>query len=548
MLRRRYLVGGLSVVATAMLALAAIFAGGLGTAPRLAKAASSSGAVREVSSSVQHGVSPAARDLPAQATAFRGTPDRPLLSHALSAGPDVPDGALQTTAGAPLAATQGVGFGGMGLGAGDLAGFCNCAPPDPNLAVGATQVVQIVNTGFAVFSKTGTLAAGFPKAINTLWSSLGNVPCANNDDGDPIAQYDQVAGRWIITQFSVTNGGTVGFWQCVAVSTTSDATGTYNLYTFNYGTTPFNDYPKLGVWSDGYYITYNIFNNGQTFAGPKTCAWDRTAMDNGAASATQVCFQLGTSVNSILPADLDGTIAPAAGTPNFQISLGSNALNFFKFHADFVNTANSTYTGPTSIPVAAFTTACNGGTCITQPGTNNQLDSLADRLMYRLAYRKFADGHESLLVNHSVRASGTKRTQVDGVRWYELRNPSAGTPTVFQQGTFSPDSTNRWMGSIAMDKLGNIRLGYSASSGSVAPSVRFTGRVPTDALGTMEAEVVAKAGVGSQTGTLHRWGDYSAIQVDPTDDCTFWYTNEYLKASGSFNWSTWITSFKMPGC
>ncbi|HST88812.1 MAG TPA: hypothetical protein VLJ14_10570 [Ktedonobacterales bacterium] len=545
MLRRRYLVGGLSVVATAMLALAAIFAGGLGAAPRLAKAASSSGAVREVSSSFQHGVSPAARDLPAQATAFKGTPDRPLLSPALAAGPDQPDGALQTKAGAPLAATQGLGFGGMGLGAGDLAGFCNCAPPDPNLAVGATQVVQIVNTGFAVFNKTtGALAAGFPKAINTLWSNFGGG-CQTNDDGDPIAQYDQINGRWIITQFSVS---TTPFLQCVAVSTTSDATGTYNLYSFNYGNTQFNDYPKLGVWPDGYYITFNIFNNGQTFAGPKTCAWDAAAMRSGAASATQVCFQLGTSVASILPADMDGTIAPAAGTPNFQISLGSNALNFFKFHVDFVNTANSTYTGPTSIPVAAFTQACSGGTCVTQPGTNNKLDSLADRLMYRLAYRKLSNGQESLLVDHSVKVSGNNRSQVDGVRWYELRNPSAGTPTVFQQGTFSPDSTNRWMGSIAMDKLGNIGLGYSASSGSVAPSVRFTGRVPTDAAGTMEAEVVAKAGVGSQTGTLHRWGDYSAIQVDPSDDCTFWYTNEYLKASGSFNWSTWITSFKMPGC
>src|SRR5690349_6338649 len=180
MLRRRYLVGGLSVVATVMLALAAIFAGGLGTAPRLAKAASSSGAVREVSSSVQHGVSPAARDLPAQATAFRGTPDRPLLSPALSAGPDVPDGALQTTAGAPLAATQGVGFGGMGLGAGDLAGFCNCAPPDPNLAVGATQVVQIVNTGFAVFNKTTGAIIGTSHAINSLWANFGGG-CQTND-------------------------------------------------------------------------------------------------------------------------------------------------------------------------------------------------------------------------------------------------------------------------------------------------------------------------------------------------------------------------------
>ena len=480
---------------------------------------------------------------------FRGAPDRPLLIPALNTGPVQPDPIAQTTTGPLVSTTNGLNFDGIGDTSNTPANPCNCAPPDTNGAVGATQYVQIVNTAFGVYDKTtGALTAGFPKAINTLWSSLGNVPCANNNDGDPIVAYDQAAGRWIITQFSVTNGGSVGYWQCVAVSQTSDATGAYNLYTFDYGTVQFVDYPKLGVWSDGYYITYNIFNNGQTFAGPKTCAWDRTAMINGAASATQVCFQLGTSVNSILPADLDGSIAPPTGAPNFQLSLGSNSLNFFKFHADFVNTANSTLTGPTSIPVASFSQACSGGTCIPQPSTSNKLDSLADRLMYRLAYRRFSDGHEALVVTHSVVVSGSKRSQVDGVRWYELRNPSAGTPTVFQQGTFSPDSTNRWMGSIGMDKNGDIALGYSASSGSVFPSIRYTGRVPTDTAGTMEAENSIFAGSFSQTGTLHRWGDYSAMQIDPSDDCTFWYTNEYLPANGSFNWATRIASFKFSSC
>jgi len=168
--------------------------------------------------------------------------------------------------------------------------------------------------------------------------------------------------------------------------------------------------------------------------------------------------------------------------------------------------------------------------------------------MYRLAYRHFADGHESLVVNHSVKVGGTKHTEVDGVRWYELRNPN-GTPTVFQQGTFAPsDGVSRWMGSIAMDKLGNIALGYSASSSSVFPSIRYTGRVPTDTAGMMEAENTITIGGGSQNGNLHRWGDYSAMTVDPVDDCTFWYTSEYEKTSGSFNWSTRIASFKLPGC
>ena len=364
-----------------------------------------------------------------------------------------------------------------------------------------------------------------------------------------------------MTQFSVTGGSTSGYWQCVAVSTTSDATGTYNRYAFNYGTTQFNDYPKLGVWPDGYYITYNIFN-GNTFSGAKLCAFDRVSMLSGLA-ATQQCFQLGTSFGGVLPSDLDGASStlgaggsglPPTGTPNLLFNFGANALNLWKFHVDFANTANTTLTGPTSIPVAAFSAACSGGgSCIAQPGTNNLLDSLADRLMYRVAYRHFADGHESVLINHSVFVSGSRKSQVTGVRWYELRNPSggtlsSGTPTVFQQGTFSPDGVSRWMGSIAQDKNGDIALGYSASSGSVYPSIRYTGRVPTDAAGTMEAENTIFSGTASQTGTLHRWGDYSALAVDPANDCTFWYTNEYIPAAGSFNWSTRIASFKFASC
>jgi hypothetical protein len=229
------------------------------------------------------------------------------------------------------------------------------------------------------------------------------------------------------------------------------------------------------------------------------------------------------------------------------MNFGANSLNLWKFHVDFANSANTTFTGPTNIAVSAFNAACSGGgACIPQPGTNNKLDSLADRLMYRLAYRNRA-GVESLVVNQSVTV-GNKRNGITSVRWYELRNPN-GTPSVFQQGTLSTsDGIHRWMGSIAMDKQGNIALGYSASSSSVLPSIRYTGRLVTDAPGTMQAENIIQAGGGSQTGTLHRWGDYSAMTVDPVDDCTFWYTSEYLKANGSFNWSTHIASFKFPGC
>jgi hypothetical protein len=326
----------------------------------------------------------------------------------------------------------------------------------------------------------------------------------------------------------------------VAVSQTSDATGAYNVYAFNYGTTQFNDYPKMGVWNNAYLETYNIFNNGSTFAGSKLCAFDRTAMLAGQA-ATQICFQLSSSFGGVLPSDIDGTTPPAAGSPAYFLNFGTNSLNLWKLsNLNFTN-GTGTLTGPTNLPVAAFAAACNGGSCIPQLGTNQKLDSLADRLMYRLAYRNFGD-HESLVVNHSVTAgTGT------GIRWYEIRSPGA-TPTIFQQGTFAPDTSFRWMGSAAMDHVGNLAVGYSVSSTALNPSIRFTGRAPTDPLGTLGTELNIQAGTGSQLANLNRWGDYSSISVDPVDDCTFWYTTEYLKTNGTFNWSTRIANFQFAGC
>jgi hypothetical protein len=534
-------------MATFVVALSALFAV-VGKVPGVgAHSSSSSVGPVQVSAAIHHDVSPPLRDMVAQHPIYTGSPDRPLrlTGPVRSATPQAP-GALQTTSGPHVATSNGLSFDGVGQ---ERANPCSCAPGDPNGAVGATQFVQIVNTAFAVYNKTsGAIATGFPKANNTLWTGFGGG-CEANDDGDPIAQYDKAAGRWLIAQFSVS---TTPYLECVAVSTTSDATGSYNRYAFSYGNTQFPDYPKIGVWPDAYYTTYNIFNNATTFAGAKVCAFDRTSMLSGAA-ATQQCFQLSKSFGSLLPSDLDGTTAPPAGSPNFLLNFGTNSLNLWKFHVDFAHPGNTTLTGPINLPVAAFSEPCNGGgSCIPQPNTNNKLDSLGDRLMYRLAYRN-RGGTESLVVNHTVFVSGNNHSQVDGVRWYELRvsrSPDpTGTLSVFQQGTFSPDATSRWMGSIAMDKNGDIALGFSASnSSSVFPSLRYTGRLSGDALGTMEAENAVFAGLGSQTGTLHRWGDYSALSVDPADDCTFWYTNEYLKSNGSFNWSTRIVSFKFTSC
>jgi len=420
-----------------------------------------------------------------------------------------------------------------GLGQGQYGFSVTGAPPDTNGAVGATQYVQWVNTSFAIFNKTtGALIAG-PTAGNTLWSGFGGG-CQTNNDGDPVVLYDKLAQRWVFSQFSVT---TTPYLQCIAVSTTSDATGTFNRYSFQYNN--FDDYPKMGVWPDGYYETFNMFN-GNTFVGADACAYNRTAMLAGQA-ATQVCFQQGSAVGGLLPADLDGLTAPPSGSPNYMIYFGTNNLNLYKFHVDFATPTNSTFTGPTVIPVTAFTPLCSGGTCVPQPGTTQQLDSLADRLMYRLAYRNFGS-HESLVVNHSVSVTGG-----GGVRWYEIQNPS-GTPLVAQQGTFAPDSTYRWMGSIAMDQAGDIAVGYSKSSSSVSPSIAFAGRIPSDPSGTLESETNVISGTGSQNGSLSRWGDYSAMTVDPVDDCTMWYTDEYMKTTGSFNWNTRIANFKFTGC
>lgn len=446
-----------------------------------------------------------------------------------------PDPVLQrTTATAPtlLAPSLSKGFDGIGQG---VFGFSvSVAPPDTNGAVGQTQYVQWVNLSFAVFDKaTGALIKG-PVAGNSLWKGFGGG-CETNNSGDPIVTYDKLANRWIMSQFSV---NTTPFLHCVAVSTTADATGTYNRYSFQYSN--FDDYPKMGVWPDAYYVTFNMFS-GSTFVGADACAYNRNAMLNGQA-ATQICFQQGASVASLLPADLDGRTPPPAGSPNYMMNFGSNSLRLFKFHVNFSSPGSSTFTGPTTIAVAAFTPLCSGARgCVPQGGTTNKLDSLADRLMYRLAYRNLGT-RESLVVNHSVTAGSS-----GGVRWYEIQNPN-GTPVVAQQSTFAPDSRYRWMGSIAMDHVGDIALGYSVSSGTTNPAIAYTGRAVSDPASTMQTEATIISGTGSQTGSLTRWGDYSAMQVDPVDDCTFWYTTEYLKASGSFNWNTRIASFRFSGC
>lgn len=494
-----------------------------------------------VSAAVEHDISGPLRDVPVDHAAVRERAEHQIGRFRLS-GPDFDDSVVQSVPTPSAPTTTGLNF--AGVGNGDYGFAPNAAPPDTNGVVGTTQYVQWVNSSFAVFDKaTGAIAAGFPKQGNAPWAGFLTPGtntlsrCATANDGDPIVQFDKAAGRWILTQFVVSSQP---FLQCVAVSTTSDATGSYARYAFQYANFP--DYPKLGVWPDGYYISFNIF--GSTFLGGLACAYDRTAMLAG-ASATQICFGPTSSFASPLPSDLDGSTPPPAGSPAFFVNLQTTtSLNLFKFHADFNNPSASTFTGPTVITVPGFAVACSNGPCIPQGGTKQKLDGLSDRLMYRLAYRNFGD-HEAIVVTHSV---STGRRNPSGVRWYELRSPGTGTFSVFQSATFAPNALFHWMGSAAMDKVGNIAVGYSLSSSTTRPAIAYATRTAADPPGTLGNEIIFKQGGGSQLTGLSRWGDYSALTVDPVDDCTFWYTNEYLKANGTFNWSTQITSFKIVGC
>jgi hypothetical protein len=502
-----------------------------------------------VSSSVHNDVSAPLSSINGKPSSGKhGTADDfPQLATVRHGKPNNLKAPVQTQVGTSAIPTPTNNFDGVGNGFTGPQGTFTvaAAPPDTNGTVGPHDFVQTVNTDFAIFNKdpargtVGTVRYG-PVAINTLWSGFGGL-CQTDNDGDPTVVYDRMADRWIISQFAVTNPNP-NFFQCVAVSTTGDPTGTWNRYSFSYSNFP--DYPKMAVWPDAYYETYNLFNAaGTTFLGAEDCAFNRANMLNGTAT-TQQCFTTSSSFGGLLPSNLDSATLPPSGSPNFVVGLNTTtSLAFWKFHVDWTTPSNSTFTGPTSIAVASYAQACGGGTCIPQSGTTQQLDSLADRVMYRLAYRNFGD-HESLVVNHAITSGSSV-----GTRWYELRSPNA-TPTVFQQATYAPDTSYRWMGSVAMDGSGDMALGFSVSSSSLHPGVHYTGRLAGDSLNTMtQGEASIIDGAGSQTGSnLSRWGDYSAMTVDPADDCTFWYTNEYIPSNGAFNWKTRIASFKFPSC
>jgi hypothetical protein len=465
-------------------------------------------------------------------------------------------GAAGPVPGPAVNVTVGLNFDGVGQNATN-----NCpsvsgvtlAPPDTNAAVGDTQVVQWVNICYAVFDKTtGALLAG-PFPGNHFWTGFKST-CASANNGDPIIQWDKSNHVWVASQ------NVFGpYLTCVAISTTADATGSYHRYAF---TQPgFPDYPKWGLTPKVYYQTQNDFGPAaQAFVGVNVCAYDGVAMRAGKKNAKQVCIldnSGGTLFDdSMLPADLDSD-PPSGGGATPEVFLGSidnPGHNSAVYEAVMtVNMKKGTATlagtnGSMPITVPTFTLACGGfGACIPQPSAGSELlDSLGDRLMYRLAV--FDDGTtQHFTVTHSV-----NDTAATAVRWYEFTAPEGSqTLTLYQSGQTPDDSEYRWMGSIAHDKTNDIAIGYSRSSAAAGdnPSIYLSGQQAGEPIGTTDAETLVFAGSGSQFSTASRWGDYSSMALDGADFCSFWYTTEYYPADGSFAWNTrLIGQIKFPNC
>lgn len=441
-----------------------------------------------------------------------------------------------------LSATIGTGFDGVD----NVQGV---APPDTNADVGPNHIVQTVNTALGIWDKDGNELLA-PTAINALWAGFGGL-CESTNRGDPIVLYDSQADRWLISQFAFPAGFTDNR-QCIAISQTGDPTGAYHLYDFPWDDTKFNDYPHYGVWTDGYYSGVNQFT-GNSFTGSGVVAYERDKMISG-QPAQQVQFDLETTFPNAftpMPADIDGIFLPPTDMPApFVTADDANELNVWHFEVDWTTPSNSTFTLADTLAVAPYNGAVCGFSrdCIAQPNAQ-RLDSIGQRMMFRLAYRNL-NGQSKLIATHTVVGSDTD-TNIAGVRWYEIDLTDDGMPSLANNGTYNlNDGNSRWMGSSAMDAVGNIGVAYSVSGPTTAPSIRFSGRSPADPADTLTVvEGELKAGEGSQSG-VNRWGDYSSLSVDPTDDCTFWYTTEYYKAGddNTSAWSTYIGSFKFDDC
>ena len=526
-----------------------------------------------VGTAVQFGISPRASDLPPEkpgkVTGLAQSPENKMLPRTQKGDPSakgIRDPVLQAFQPTPLMPSPTLSFDGLSYADNGAAGFgTTLSPPDTNGDVGPNHYVQTVNLLVRVYNKSGA-AVTSPFKQSSLYAGLGGI-CSTNNNGDPIVLYDPLADRWMISQFAFAGNGTSPpYHQCMAVSTTPDPAGTYFVYDFITPDSNLNDYPHFGVWPDAYYMTDNQFFNGGSFNGAGAFAFDRTKMLAGDPTASYVYFDLNLldpNLGGMLPSDLDGA-PPPVGTPNYFAAFTSvlqgdsqDGMRFFAFHVDFGTPGNSTFTELTPVAVAAFdprTVPLGTQRAVPQPGVSSSsyLDAIQDRLMYRMQYRNFGT-YEALVTTHTVNAL-VNPSYKTGIRYYQFRrNIPSGNFTVNEQATFAPDADFRWMGSAATDHQGNLAVGYSVSSTGTFPSIRYAGRLAGDASGGLfQGEASLVAGSGVQTSTFNRWGDYSGLTVDPSDDCTFWYTTEYYtsasQAASAAGWLTRIGKFVFPGC
>jgi len=468
----------------------------------------------------------------------------------------------------------------------DIFGF-RVNPPDPVGDVGPNHYVEMVNLVFGIYDKAGNKLLA-PVDTGTLWADFPIEDCTD-PSGDPIVLYDQTTGRWLLSQFTTRgfDDPALPFYNCVAISTSGDPMGSYYRYAFitqqdEDGGYYFPDYPKYGVWSNSYLMTTRDFGTVDGY-GISVYALEKNKMVNGEPKARAVQFFLDSEDpdvaledigDGLLPADIDGNRrplghapAPIVGTQDDGARYGAtvDALNVYDLAVKWSANPTASLSEPLELPTASFDSIFPCGVvpgsqprssrdCLPQPGITDgsrYLDILSyrQRPTHRLAYRNFGT-YEALVTNQSVEAL----PGVAGVRWYELRRAD-GVYSIHQQGTYAPgDGVHRWMGSIAMDRNGNLGLGYSVVNGTdVYPGIRYTGRLAGDPAGQMTvAEGTIVNGSGVQRTTNSRWGDYTSMNVDPVDDCTFWYVNEYYTAAGQASalagWQTRIASFKLPGC
>ena len=576
--RRRALplIGGLVIVATALLAV------GTGQASPTAVEAKGEKVIDASASDVSRPL----RELAKNATPSGKVPTTRRKADPIvidrSAGSSLVASWRTAATAASLIAAPGANFEGLSNQDNfNVFGF-RVNPPDPVGDVGPNHYVEMINLVFAVYSKAGTKLLG-PVDTGTLWDGFPIEDCTD-PSGDPIVVYDQFADRWLLSQFTTRglDDPALPFYNCVAVSQTGDPTGAYYRYAFITqedevdGGFFFPDYPKWSVWKDSYVLTTRDFGLVDQY-GISIYALDRNKMLKGEPARAVQFFLDSNDVpleqigDGLLPADVDGNTKPKQdvpipifGTQDDGAGYGAtfDAINIWELDVHWnANAAPDATLSENPIQLATapfdsiFPCAPTSRDCLPQPGItdpNQYLDILSyrQRPTYRLAWRGFKN-YDSMVTTQSVEAA----PGVAGMRWYEVRRSPAGTYTIHQQGTYAPgDGVHRWMGSIAQDKNGAMGLGYSVVNGTtVFPGIRYTGRIASDPLGTMpQGEGTIINGTGVQTTTNSRWGDYTSMNIDPVDDCTFWYVNEYYTAAGQASspagWQTRIASFKLPGC